>query len=1031
MNLLWIDSSLKKYHVFVNAVNTNTIPIVYSPHTTREEILSQCTQVDRIAIASYSDTMIEGEPLWSNANVAFMKTIIETYQVKQIDFLACDTLRDSTWRDYFATLPVIVGASDNKTGNLKYGGDWVMETTSEDIETIYFTETIQYYTYLLDSISNITSVLSNRSLYAQGNLNVYFNTELTTMKQIAESYSFITCGSYVSIGIKNGLLYACGANQTGQLGNGTRDNKSTLTAMTLPYAGATFSKVTASFNNALALTTTGLLYKCGANALGGPDNLTLTAVTLADTTFTQIASGYFHSVAISSTGLLYGCGRNQFGQLGNGSVTDKNVLTLLPNPYVGAIFTQIASGYYHTIALTSTGLLYGCGRNLSGQLGDGTLVNKTILTAMTASTTFSQIACGLDFTIAITSAGRLYGCGTNQNGQLGDGTIVNKTVLTAMTTTETFTQVSSGYYHTVALTTTGSLYTCGDNQFGQLGNGNFGNKQPFTLLCNTIDSYSINDNTIHVIRPDGIFSYGINQNGQLGNGTLDNTSTLTAMTLPDGVTFTKVVASLTHTVALTSTGDLYACGANQFGQLGNGTTTEYTVLTAMTPVGVIFTQIACGLHHTVALTSTGQLYACGRNQFGQLGDGTFVNKNVMTAMTSGAVFTHIACGASFTVAITAGLLYGCGDNFYGQLGNGSTVDKNVMTAMPSSETFTQIACGYYHMVALSSTGVYGCGRNLSGQLGDGTTVDKSTLTAMILPTLVSQIECGASHTVVYTSSGIFACGNNTYGQIDSSSTNYSILTQVDTSIVASQLITYTNVPIIETITSNTDLTIVETYLQQFPKQTHVEIKQFSYSAFSNVNMDLFGTVSRIYAIACPPQSDLPLRQFMASPTTLMILSSTVTLSDNNVVATIQSNGITTFLNGLEWVVGATKRIGRYVIQLVGNASSAILITPDTPVTSKSSARCIGTFRAGTTTLGSDTVSRDQRFAAGRAMVTQKVEQNRIPKVGIMDSSQRTSLRVASLGNLRTQFATRNGNDVKQALLRTRNAGAVAPKKKNA
>jgi hypothetical protein len=64
------------------------------------------------------------------------------------------------------------------------------------------------------------------------------------------------------------------------------------------------------------------------------------------------------------------------------------------------------------------------------------------------------------------------------------------------------------------------------------------------------------------------------------------------------------------------------------------------------------------------------------------------------------------------------------------------------------------------------------------------------------------------------------------------------------------------------------------------------------------------------------------------------------------------------------------------------------------------------------------------------MVTQKVKQSRIPKVGVMDSSQRTSLRVASLGNLRTQCATRNGNDVKSALIRRRNAGAVASKKKN-
>jgi hypothetical protein len=93
-------------------------------------------------------------------------------------------------------------------------------------------------------------------------------------------------------------------------------------------------------------------------------------------------------------------------------------------------------------------------------------------------------------------------------------------------------------------------------------------------------------------------------------------------------------------------------------------------------------------------------------------------------------------------------------------------------------------------------------------------------------------------------------------------------------------------------------------------------------------------------------------------------------------------------------------------------------------------RCIGIFRAGTTTLGSNTGSRDQQFAAKRMMVVQKAKQNSIAKVGVMNSSQRTLLQVSSLGNLRTQFATRNGNDVKSALSRTRNSGAVAPKKKS-
>ena len=97
----------------------------------------------------------------------------------------------------------------------------------------------------------------------------------------------------------------------------------------------------------------------------------------------------------------------------------------------------------------------------------------------------------------------------------------------------------------------------------------------------------------------------------------------------------------------------------------------------------------------------------------------------------------------------------------------------------------------------------------------------------------------------------------------------------------------------------------------------------------------------------------------------------------------------------------------------------------------SQARSVGVHREGTTTLGSDTVSRDNFFSMKRLMAVQRVEQNRIPKVGSMDSSQRTALKVSSFANLRTQFATVNYNDVKDAKRRTRNAGSVPPAKKGA
>jgi hypothetical protein len=95
-------------------------------------------------------------------------------------------------------------------------------------------------------------------------------------------------------------------------------------------------------------------------------------------------------------------------------------------------------------------------------------------------------------------------------------------------------------------------------------------------------------------------------------------------------------------------------------------------------------------------------------------------------------------------------------------------------------------------------------------------------------------------------------------------------------------------------------------------------------------------------------------------------------------------------------------------------------------------RSIGTMRsAPATTLASNTASHDSFFALKRAMTNAKTEQNQLPKVGVMSSSQRTGLQVASFANRRTRFQKGNGNDVKCALAKVRGGGCVAPKKKGA
>jgi hypothetical protein len=75
-------------------------------------------------------------------------TLLVDSGVKHMDFLACETLPE--WKPYYDQLVGIrVGASNNRTGNFQYGGDWLMESTCEDVEKIYFTSSIEHYRYLL------------------------------------------------------------------------------------------------------------------------------------------------------------------------------------------------------------------------------------------------------------------------------------------------------------------------------------------------------------------------------------------------------------------------------------------------------------------------------------------------------------------------------------------------------------------------------------------------------------------------------------------------------------------------------------------------------------------------------------------------------------------------------------------------------------------------------------------------------------------------------------------------------------------
>ncbi len=170
-------------------------------------------------------------------------------------------------------------------------------------------------------------------------------------------------------------------------------------------------------------------------------------------------------------------------------------------------------------------------------------------------------------------------------------------------------------------------------------------------------------------------------------------------------------SGVTPAAAAPSGGDVWTWGRNQFGQLGNGTTSPSTQpgstvpVQADLPAGTTATAVAGGYGFSVALTSTGQVLAWGQNDVGQLGDGTFTDRTtpLQVHLPAGTTVTAIAAGDDYVLALTSnGQVLAWGYNEWGQLGNGVTggeSDVPVAVHLPAGTTVTAISSGAGHALA--------------------------------------------------------------------------------------------------------------------------------------------------------------------------------------------------------------------------------------------------------------------------------------------------------------------------------------------
>lgn len=193
-----------------------------------------------------------------------------------------------------------------------------------------------------------------------------------------------------------------------------------------------------------------------------------------------------------------------------------------------------------------------------------------------------------------------------------------------------------------------------------------------------------------------------------------------------------------------------------------------------TPVqlpGAGYTSIAMGRAHTCAFGPNLGVKCWGANNAGQLGDGTVINRATPVSP-SGSSFNAVKLFAGYdrTCEITGGGgTYCWGSNANGELGDGTTTQRLVQTYVASG--ITNLALGYRHTCAQLPNATIKCwGYNGSGALGDGTTVNSLTPKAVAGLTNVTHLALGADHTCVRVSDGRVSCwGGNTYGQLGDNS----------------------------------------------------------------------------------------------------------------------------------------------------------------------------------------------------------------------------------------------------------------------
>ena len=622
----------------------------------------------------------------------------------------------------------------------------------------------------------------------------------------------------------------------------------TASVQPFPYNIPNYSwtQVSATLSHTVAIRNDGTLWAWGANnggQLGQGDTINRsTPVQIGSSSWIAVGVGNDASFAIRTGSGLFGWGDNTNGILGQGNTTS------LSSPLqIGTSSWTSISATQHAVGITTANTMFAWGLNSAGQLGDNTTVNKS---------SPIQVQAGFPSSFFVYNSATVVDNSGNSVTMTATGSPTVGSTVIPFSSTFSVNFPSNTYYTTGSLPALGTQYTFefwfyittvnnGEwywfdtsasvpmfyfngngtviTEIRKVNNGGAGNfgATGLSVAANTWHHVSYTRNSVNLMTiwlngssiatssdssnyTGGATRLGYKQGGAAGasSGYLSNfrfvnnmclyTNTFTPSTIPltsigltSSLNYTKSSAGNSHSVAIRSDSGLYTWGNNAQGQLGNSLTANRSFAIQ---IGVSsWTQVNAGASWTAAVTTAGGLFTWGTGANGELGAGTTLARSAPVQV--GALTTWgVLSGKTHELSITtAGALFTWGTNTAGQLGDNTVVVKSSPVGVAAltnlvldnvssptqigSSSWTQVAAGDLYAVGINTIGqLFTWGYGINGRLGSGATTSRSAPVQVAGSSWLAVSTGGTENTVALTIAyTLFSWGRNNVGQIGDAS----------------------------------------------------------------------------------------------------------------------------------------------------------------------------------------------------------------------------------------------------------------------